>query len=286
MLSVPEWEQWIIRLLVSGGIFNILREGTIKEQAGRHYDINLDYALKSLMDKGIITQLQSERDRRYMLNSDKLDDAQKIVRREIPKEEKVQTAQPYIPEPDGFEYWFDPEERRTFRKQSSYRLFRKKNGEKDYAGQVLSKSMRVPVNYYTGSLDEAGSNISILVRAMNDLAREHADHTFNLQDLQDRERLACGNNRQRGKVILLVCERLGIIEFAGMKGNSASYRLSGTAPPPPTTLDNFRQPGDGPSDDNFDDPEQFDDHEQEHDDVHPTMKDSKHDDETQNEGAR
>jgi hypothetical protein len=281
-VSVPEWEQWIVRLLISGGILNVLREETIKEHAGRHYDINMDYAFKSLMDKGIITQLQSERDRRYMLNWEKLDEAHDIMRKEVPKEEATQAAQPYIPEPEGYAFWFDPEERRTFRKQSMYRLFRKKDGSRDYVGQVLSKSMRVPVNYYTGSLDEPDSHISVLVRSMNVLAREHADHTFNLQDLQDKERLACGNNRQRGKVILLVCERLGIIEFAGMKGNSASYRMAGTAPPPPTTLDDFGSRGDGPDMD-FDDPEQFDDTQES--DVHPTVRDNVRDDETSESGG-
>jgi hypothetical protein len=59
---------------------------------------------------------------------------------------------------------------------------------------------------------------------------------FILQDLQDKERKACGNNRQRGKISLAIFKKLGYIKENGKKGNSTSFRLTGKNPPF-TTLD-------------------------------------------------
>ncbi len=220
-MNIEWWEQWIIRQLVSDGITNVLSEEELRTRVGSHYEINMDHALKSLMDKSIITQMHTGNVKRYVVNIDKLDNAQSIAKKKIPKE-KLDVAQQYVGEPKGYNYWFEPEKRRAFRKQSRYTIFRKSDGTKDFVGQVLSQSMLHPNNIHTGSLDEPDSHISKLVNVMKELDKNGA---FTLQDLQDRDRMSVGNNRQRGKVVLLVCEKLGMIEFAGMKGNSASYRV-------------------------------------------------------------
>lgn len=222
MKSIEWWEQWIIRQLVSSGITNILTGDELRIRTATHYEPNLDHALKSLMDKSIITQLYTGSVKRYSVNFDKMEVARNIAKKKIPTD-KSDVIQPYIGEPKGYDYWFEPEKRRMFRKQSMYRIFRKSDGTKDFVGQVLSQSMLHPNNIHTGSLDNKESPISKLVEVMKDLGKNGG--VFTLQDLQDRDRISVGNNRQRGKVIILVCEKLGIIEFAGMKGNSASYKM-------------------------------------------------------------
>lgn len=253
-MNIDWWEQWIIRQLVSEGITNILTEEELKARSAGNYQVDLDYALKSLMDKTIITQLHTGKVKRYAINIDKTDDARNISRKQIPKE-KLDVVQPYMEEPKGYQYWFEPEKRRKFRKQSMYRIYRKSNGESDFVGQVLSQTMTSPNNIHTGSLANEKSHISILVRAMKDLVKTNDKGVFTLQDLQDKERLSVGNNRQRGKVVILVCEKLEIIEFAGMKGNSASYRIKNDNQSSSVNLDSFR-PKQDPSN-NFNDPETF-----------------------------
>ena len=44
------------------------------------------------------------------------------------------------------------------------------------------------------------------------LSDESEDGTFILQDFQDRERVACGNNRQRGKIGIAIFKKLGYIQ--------------------------------------------------------------------------
>jgi hypothetical protein len=54
---------------------------------------------------------------------------------------------------------------------------------------------------------------------------------FILQDLQDIERKACGNNRQRGKISLAILKKLEYIVEDGKKGNSTLFKLTGKSPP-------------------------------------------------------
>jgi hypothetical protein len=49
--------------------------------------------------------------------------------------------------------------------------------------------------------------------------------------LQDKERKACGNNRQRGKIALVIFKKLEFIVEIGRKGNSTIFSLTGRSPP-------------------------------------------------------
>ena len=229
MPSISEWRIWILQQLISGGIHNILLERRLHEEAGRHYDTRFDLALTSLMDEGIIMSLESKREKKYVVNFDKLDEAQKIINSETSYKSPT-IIQPYIAEPEGYIYWFENKENRKFKKQSIYRVYFKKTDQKDFAAQLMTQSMINTKTIYMGSLNESDSHISKLWRAASTIAEESRDGTFILQDLQDRERLACGNNRQRGKIALIIFRTLGYIQAVETKGNSTKFKLSGKRP--------------------------------------------------------
>src|SRR5215208_3909878 len=82
MPSISEWRIWILQQLISDGIHNVMLEERLREEAGRHYDTKFDLALSSLMDEGIVMSLESKREKKYVVNFDKLDEAQKIINSE------------------------------------------------------------------------------------------------------------------------------------------------------------------------------------------------------------
>jgi hypothetical protein len=231
MITISEWRKWLLQQLIGYGIHNIMLEEHIFQQAGRHYDTNLDLALKSLMDEGIVMSLESNREKKYVVNFDKLGEAQKIINSE-PREESNENIiiQPFMPEPDGYVYWFDNKENRKFKKQSIYRIYFKKTDDMNFAAQLITKSMSNSKTIYMGSLNEPDSYISKLWRAASVIAGETNDGTFILQHLQDKERVACGNNRQRGKIALAIFRKLGYIQQIGTKGNSTRFKLTGKRP--------------------------------------------------------
>ena len=229
MPSISEWRIWILQQLISGGIHNILLERRLHEEAGRHYDTRFDLALTSLMDEGIIMSLESKREKKYVVNFDKLDEAQKIINSETSYKSPT-IIQPFIAEPEGYIYWFENKENRKFKKQSIYRVYFKKTDQMDFAAQLMTQSMINPKTLYMGSLNEPDSYISKLWRAASTIAEESRDGTFILQDLQDRERIACGNNRQRGKIALIIFRTLGYIQAVEIKGNSTIFKISGKKP--------------------------------------------------------
>jgi hypothetical protein len=229
MPSISEWRIWILLQLISEGLHNILLEGRLREEAGRHYDTRFDLALTSLMDEGIIMSLESKREKKYVVNFDKLDEAQKIINSETSYESPT-IIQPYIAEPEGYIYWFENKETRKFKKQSTYRVYFKKTDQMDFAAQLMTQSMSNPRTLYMGSLNEPDSYISKLWHAASTIAEERKDGTFILQDLQDRERIACGNNRQRGKIALIIFRTLGYIQPVKIKGNSTIFKVSGKKP--------------------------------------------------------
>lgn len=229
MPSISEWRMWILRQLISDGIYNVMLEERLRHEAGRHYDTKFDLAMTSLMDEGIIMSLESKREKKYVVNFDKLDEAQKMINSEtIYKSPTI--VQPYIAEPEGYIYWFENNDDRKFKKQSIYRVYFKKTDQKDFAAQLMTQSMINTKTIYMGSLNESDSHISKLWRAASTIAEESRDGTFILQDLQDRERIACGNNRQRGKIALIIFRTLGYIQAVETKGNSTKFKLSGKRP--------------------------------------------------------
>jgi len=229
MPSISEWRVWILRQLISDGIYNVMLEERLRHEAGRHYDTKFDLAMTSLMDEGIIMSLESKREKKYVVNFDKLDEAQKMINLEtIYKSPTI--VQPYIAEPEGYIYWFENNEGRKFKKQSIYRVYFKKTDQMDFAAQLMTQSMTNPKTLYMGSLNDSDSYISKLWRAASTIAEESKDGTFILQDLQDRERIACGNNRQRGKIALIIFRTLGYIQAVETKGNSTKFKIGGKKP--------------------------------------------------------
>jgi hypothetical protein len=81
-----------------------------------------------------------------------------------------------------------------------------------------------------GSLNDSNSYISRLWIAAVNVSAESVDGSFILQNLQDKDRIACGNNRQRGKIALDIFRKLGYIQKIGSKGNSTKFKLTGTRP--------------------------------------------------------
>jgi hypothetical protein len=233
LISASEWRKWFLQHLIGEGVNNVITEEQILREAGRHYDINLDHALRSLKDEGIVMSLDSNREKRFVVNYDKLDEAQEIINSETESRENRHQnplIQPFMPEPDGYAYWFDNKNDRKFEKQNIYNIYFKKTDKMNFAAQLITRSVSSPKTIYMGSINEPDSYISRLWHAASTIAKESTDGTFILQKLQDKERIACGNNRQRGKIALSIFRKLGYIQQVEVKGNSTRFKLSGRKP--------------------------------------------------------
>ena len=201
-------------------------------EAGRHYDTNFDLALRSLKDDGIIMLLESKQQKKYVVNYDKLDQAHSIINSDPEEGDEHQNVlvQPYVREPEGYVFWFDNRETRRLRKQSVYNIYFKNTDKLNFAAQLITRSVDNPKTVYMGSLNEPESYISRLWRAVSIVSSESKDGTFILQNVQDKDRVACGNNRQRGKIALIVFRRLGYLQEVSVKGNSTVFKLTGKKP--------------------------------------------------------
>jgi hypothetical protein len=134
-------------------------------------------------------------------------------------------------EPEGYLYWFDnAENERNFRGQNTYRFYVKKTDNLNFAVQLVAKSMGNAKTIVMGSLNDSDSYISRLWTATVNVSNEAEDGSFILQNLQDKDRIACGNNRQRGKIALDIFRKLGYIQKIGSKGNSTRFKLTGKKP--------------------------------------------------------
>ncbi len=234
------WRRWILFHLIGDGIHNSITEEEIIKEAGRNYDVNLDRALRSLLDDGILMFLESKRNRRYIVNFEKIFEAEQIMNSNDINENIVldskkdlnssSVLQPFLKEPVGYIYWFDNEEDRQFKNQSIYRIYFKEHDKMTFVGQLLTKTMRNPKIIRMGSFNDANSYISRIWVAILSITKEKSDGTFILQDIQDKDRVACGNNRQRGKIALAIFKKLGYIQQVEMKGNSTKFKLSGKKP--------------------------------------------------------
>jgi hypothetical protein len=181
------------------------------------------------MDRGIIMSLESNHERRYVVNFDKLDLAQQMLNSVTVQEPEI--IQPYMAEPDGYVYWFDNTENdRNFKGQNIYRFYVKKTDSLNFAVQLLAKPIGNAKTIMMGSLNDSDSYISRLWIATANVSAESIDGSFILQNLQDKDRIACGNNRQRGKIALDIFRKLGYIQKVGTKGNSTKFKLTGTRP--------------------------------------------------------
>jgi hypothetical protein len=237
--SIPEWKRWILYNLIGEGIHTVLFEDQIKKLSGRHYENNLTVALNVLVDIGILLKLETNKRKKFIVNYERLNDAQKILNdnrnwiygKENEKDNK--NINQYFSEPEGYNFWFNIEEPPR-KKKSIYNLYYKKTDNLDFSAQIITqKYSRI---LHMGSLRQNNSNISKLWRACQELSIISKNGEFILQDLQDKERKACGNNRQRGKISLAIFKKLEYIQENGKKGNSTSFKLTGKQPPF-TTLD-------------------------------------------------
>ncbi len=204
----------------------------IRIEAGRHYDTNFDLALRSLKDEGIIMLLESKHQKKYVVNYDKLDQAHSIINSDSKEgyEHQNVLVQPYAREPEGYIFWFDNRETKRLRKQSVYNIYFKNTDNLNFAAQLITRSVDNPKTVYMGSLNERESYISRLWRAVSIVSSESKDGTFILQNVQDKDRVACGNNRQRGKIALIIFRKLGYLQEVSVKGNSTVFKLTGKKP--------------------------------------------------------
>ncbi len=241
MTSISEWKRWILYNLIGEGIHNVLFEDQIKKLSGRHYENNLTIALNILVDSGILLKLETNKRKKFIVNYDRVNDAQKILNdnrnwiygKDDENEKHSNNINQYFSEPDGYTFWFNIEEQQPRKKRSIYNLYYKKTDDLDFTAQIITqKHSRI---LHMGSLRQNNSNISKLWIACQELSRMKKGE-FILQDLQDKERKACGNNRQRGKISLAILKKLGYIQENGKKGNSISFKLTGKQSPF-TTLD-------------------------------------------------
>lgn len=244
MTPIPNWKRWIIYNLIGEGVHNVLFEDQLKKLCGNNYDENFDIALNSLVDNGILLRLETSRRKKFIVNYDKLTEARKILNdnrnwklnREV---EKLERSEPrafddihrFYSEPEGYSFWFNLEENPR-KKKSIYNIYRKKTDDLEFAAQILTQKHSKIL--YLGSLRHTHSVISTLWRACVDLSTgtdSIKNKRFILQDLQDKERKACGNNRQRGKIALVIFKRLEFITEIGRKGNSTLFAVTGKSPP-------------------------------------------------------
>jgi len=232
VLSTAEWRKWLLQQLIGEGIHNVMLDEQIRMEAGRHYDTNFDLALRSLKDEGIIMLLESKHQKKYVVNYDKLDQAHSIINSDPQEgyEHQNVLVQPYMREPEGYVFWFDNMETKRLRKQSVYNIYFKNTDNLNFAAQLITRSVDNPKTVYMGSLNEPESYISRLWRAVSIVSSESKDGTFILQNVQDKDRVACGNNRQRGKIALIIFRKLGYLQKVSVKGNSTVFKLTGKKP--------------------------------------------------------
>lgn len=244
MASIPEWKKWILYNLIGEGVHNVLFEDQIKKLSGRHYEENLVTALNILVDNGTLLKLETNKRKKFIVNYERLNEAQKILNdtrnwklnKEGDNYSKKNVHQ-YFSEPEGYSFWFNLEDRLR-KKKSIYNIYHKKTDNLDFSAQIITQKYSKIL--YMGSLRQNSSIISRLWKACVELSTEtkRKENGFILQDLQDKERKACGNNRQRGKIGLAIFKKLNYIYENGAKGNSTTFKLTGKSPPF-TTLDSL-----------------------------------------------
>jgi hypothetical protein len=236
--TIYEWKRWILYNLIGEGVHNVLFEDQIKKLSGRHYENNLTIALNTLVDNGILLRLETNKRKKFIVNYERLNDAQIILNDsrnwvyDSKLKKEPESINQYFSEPEGYIFWFNIDEQPR-RKRSIYNLYHKKTDDLDFAAQIITQKYSKIL--HMGSLRQNNSNISKLWRACQELSKTKKG-AFILQDLQDMERKACGNNRQRGKISLAIFKKLEYIVENGRKGNSTLFKLTGKSPPF-TTLD-------------------------------------------------
>ena len=243
MVSISDWKKWIIYNLIGEGIHNVLFEDQIRKLSGRHFEENLTLALNNLVDNGLLLKLETNKKRKFIVNYEKLIDAQKILNDsrnwKLSKisgfeDEKRQydssNINQFYAEPEGYSFWFNLEESPR-KKRSVYNIYHRKTDDLEFAAQIITQKYS---KYYIWDhfdiIDPLyqGFGRHVLIYQKEKI-RNNGE--LILQDLQDKERKACGNNRQRGKIALVIFRKLEYVEEHGKKGNSTIFKITGRHPP-------------------------------------------------------
>jgi hypothetical protein len=80
MLSVHEWKRWFLYHLIGEGVHNAIYHEHLVRDLGKHYDSNLDRALRDLIDDGIIMLIESRKNKKYIVNFESLSEAQMLMK--------------------------------------------------------------------------------------------------------------------------------------------------------------------------------------------------------------
>jgi hypothetical protein len=278
MRSVSEWKKRILRTILSEGANNYMYQESLRREVGSHLDLNFDRALDELLyTDQLLTLIITDGRKRYGVDIEKLEEARTIAN--TPVESSISDeapAQPYAGEPKGYTFWNEEFDTDRQRKKSRYTIYYKKTDHENFIGQVLSQSMLKPRNYIMGTLSDPGSKISRIWRAIIQAVKSSPTASFTLQDIQDIDRQAVNNNRQAGKIGLMIFRLLGWIKIVDKVGNSTIYALAQSDQSLPPTMDDFIAK---PMQETFNDPENLDEIETDGD-VQPEAKDSTGDDES------
>jgi hypothetical protein len=129
--SISEWKRWVLYNLIGEGTHNVLFEDQIKKLSGRHYENNLTIALNVLVDNGILLKLETNKRKKFIVNYERLNDAQKILNDtrnwaySKDNEKDHNTVNQYFSEPEGYNFWFNIEAQQARKKRSIYNIYYK-----------------------------------------------------------------------------------------------------------------------------------------------------------------
>ena len=145
MVSISDWKKWIIYNLIGEGYTTFSLKNRL-ESSGRHFDENLIFALNNLVDNGLLLKLETNKKRKFIVNYEKLIDAQKILNDnrnwKLSKisgieDEKWQygsnNINQFYAEPEGYSFWFNLEESPR-KKRSIYNIYHRKTDNIEFAG--------------------------------------------------------------------------------------------------------------------------------------------------------
>lgn len=229
MESIEICKKRILFLILRNGASNYISEEIIRRYFGSHWSDNHNKAIDELLytDKFLLMVI-AEGVKHYCIDPDKLEKARSLVTQQfVLKPQTNEIVQQYdASEPRGYTFWKEEVDMDRQRKKSRYRIYYKQTDRENFVGQILSQSMYKPRNFYMGSLNDPRSRISRIWRAIQQAVTRNPHATFNLQNIQDIDRKAVNNNRQAGKIGLLIFEELGWIRVVKRVGVSKIYAVA------------------------------------------------------------
>jgi len=181
----------------------------------------------------------SEGQKHYGIDVGKLEQARALINQPQIQTKTSEIVQPFDEsEPKGYTLWRDESDTDRQRKRSQYRIYKEIDHE-NYIGQIVSRSMFKPRNYRVGSLNDPKSKLSRIWAVIQHAVIENEHGTFTLQNLQDIDRKAVGNNRQLGKIGLIILREIGWIRIVDRVGVSRIYAIALDDTSRPRTIDDY-----------------------------------------------